>query len=258
MDEVPACLVRYGLMGHVGRFRVDPGAGFTARLKRGQAVVVQTDRGVELGEVLVAGGPYSSSEASREAQPGLSFSGPENREPDSHTRSGLDHPALLRLAAQADLEDARRSRWLGAERFPLCLRILQDGGWPLELIDVEPLLDPETTILHVLGAVDGEVSLLRAEFRARLNLDIHLEPAVANGSGIEPPPSDPAMSRRCGDCDCGDGGCSRASLAGQSVSAAEAVEGPRQSADCGTADSHSGCVSCGVSKWRAGRRHAGH
>ncbi len=47
----PAYLIRYGVMGYVGRFRASPdGIG---PLERGQSVVIQTDRGVELGEVLI-------------------------------------------------------------------------------------------------------------------------------------------------------------------------------------------------------------
>ena len=54
MEQEPAYLVRYGLMGHVGRFPLDLGTRLDARIERGQTVVILTDRGVELGEVLVA------------------------------------------------------------------------------------------------------------------------------------------------------------------------------------------------------------
>src|SRR4051812_42126306 len=50
MDDGPAYLVRYGLMGHVGRFALDPDGDEVPR--RGQSVVIRTDRGLELGEVL--------------------------------------------------------------------------------------------------------------------------------------------------------------------------------------------------------------
>ena len=42
-------LVRYGAMGHVGRFGAGPAAG---DFERGQSVVLETARGTELGEIL--------------------------------------------------------------------------------------------------------------------------------------------------------------------------------------------------------------
>ena len=45
-------LIRYGVMSHVGRFSASPDGG--SALERGQSVVIRTDRGVELGEVLIA------------------------------------------------------------------------------------------------------------------------------------------------------------------------------------------------------------
>ena len=45
-------LIRYGVMSHVGRFPALPTCDHS--LERGQLVVIQTDRGLELGEVLIA------------------------------------------------------------------------------------------------------------------------------------------------------------------------------------------------------------
>jgi hypothetical protein len=44
-------LIRYGAMGHVARFRATPHPG--GPFHRGQAVVIQSNRGIELGEVLI-------------------------------------------------------------------------------------------------------------------------------------------------------------------------------------------------------------
>ena len=44
-------LIRYGVMGHVGRFPAI--AECDSPFARGQLVVIQSDRGQELGEVLV-------------------------------------------------------------------------------------------------------------------------------------------------------------------------------------------------------------
>src|SRR5271165_6852570 len=177
MEQDPAYLVRYGLMGHVGRFPLDRGRRLEVQISRGQAVVILTDRGVELGEVLVA--PVRSSPAREDAGESQ-----EGEAPDSSVRAGdaewnldPDGPRLLRPAAAADLEDARRSQSLRAERFTLCQRILGDGGWPIDLNDVEPLLDPNTTVLHVLGSLELSLATLRSEFRSRSDFDVLFEPA---------------------------------------------------------------------------------
>ena len=49
------------------------------------------------------------------------------------------------------------------------LRILVENGWPWELIDVEPLLDGETIVLHYLGPheLDGAILRLGFELLAR-------------------------------------------------------------------------------------------
>ena len=47
-----AYLIRYGVMSHVGRFPTVPTCD--QPLKRGQPVVIQTARGLEIGEVLIA------------------------------------------------------------------------------------------------------------------------------------------------------------------------------------------------------------
>ena len=247
MPVEPLYLVRYGLMGHVGRFPLDRATKLEATITRGQAVVLLTDRGVELGEVLVAAdGSYA----------------PHDVEPNGDL--DLDRPRVLRPAVPADLEEARLSESLRSERFSLCQRILGDGGWPLDLIDVEPLLDPSTTVLHILGPLDLDLAALRSEFRSRSEFDVLFEPAgtragISQGSSRmqEPSPSVPEPIRRCGDCDCSDGGC------GATASDREVPRGPIATAkeapvsSCGTSASHSGCASCGVSQWMAGKRREG-
>ena len=69
-------LIRYGLMGQVGRFSSD-----SSRYDRGQTVVVRSYRGTELGEVLI-----------------------ELSDPDPELDPGL----VLRAAGSDDLECARQ------------------------------------------------------------------------------------------------------------------------------------------------------
>ena len=261
MERDPAYLVRYGLMGHVGRFALDLDRCHEAAIERGQAVVVLTDRGVELGEVLVASGHSSlPRDHAGESWDGTA-PGSSPHTADADLNHDPDRPRLLRLAAPADLEDARRSEALRAERFTLCQRILGDGGWTIDLIDVEPLLDQNTTVLHVLGSLNVNLAALRAEFRSRSDFDVLFEPAgsssgLARGTALESghSPSIPEPIQRCGNCDCSHGGCGATATTRKASTAAVATPENGSPASCGVSSSHSGCASCGVSKWVADKR----
>src|SRR4051794_36978074 len=113
-----AYLVRFGVMRHVGRFVAE------TPHRRGEAVVVRSRRGDELGEVL----------AEAEA-----------------TTSGTTAALLLRAAGADDWEMARRAAEDRDRRLAECERIFRDGQWPLEMIDVEPLLGDRRTVVHYLG-----------------------------------------------------------------------------------------------------------
>ncbi len=264
MERDQAYLVRYGLMGHVGRFPLDRGRRLEAQIERGQAVVILTDRGVELGEVLVA--PVRSSPAREDASESQEGEAPGSsvRAGDSERNLDPDGPRLLRPAAAADLEDARRSQSLRAERFTLCQRILGDGGWPIDLIDVEPLLDPNTTVLHVLGSLELSLAALRSEFRSRSDFDVLFEPAGSSPGRVPGPAAAPdhfpaiqEPVRRCGDCDCSEGGCGATASARKLPTVSVAPPQDDSAGACQVSSSHSGCASCGVSKWVADKRRTG-
>ena len=145
-------LIRYGVMSHVGRFSSSPDVDSV--LERGQTVVIQTDRGVELGEVLVA------LDASGE-KAGRSLS----------LDQGSRH--VLRVAGPDDLSCSRDAEELRPSRFSLCQRMLREGNWPWELIDVEPLLDGRATVLHYLGPrqLDFAASASAISYRMRFRRD---------------------------------------------------------------------------------------
>jgi hypothetical protein len=250
MEHDPGCLVRYGLMGHVGRFPFESAAGES--LERGQAVVVRTDRGLELGEVLVSPGP---SIPSRRTGAGWPDRGTGGR---GEGKDELDQsqPRVVRPASPADLECAGRSLALRPERFSTCREILDEAGWALDLLDVEPLLDQSTTVLHVLGPGNLDLALLRARFRSLSNFDVVFE-AVGSGAVLEAEwmlGSTSAASRgRCGDCDCSAGECGRAlrrtsdAVTDSEPIPAASTESP--SGACGSS-AHSGCASCVVTRYR--------
>lgn len=172
------CLVRYGLAGRVGWF-----AAVADAPGRGEAVVLRTSRGLELGEVLKA-------------------------EP-SKARAGEDSVGVfqvLRAVDPADRELAREALRLRDERFEECRRVVEQEDWPLELVDVEPLLD-FSTVLHVLPLGEFDPALVRARFRMSRDFDVHLETP-----GDDP---EPVRSGGCGSGGgCGSrGGCSSCGVA---------------------------------------------
>jgi len=186
--EESGYLVRFGLMRHVGLFLAD-----SAAYARGQEVVVRTHRGTELGEVLLG-------------------------QPDG---AGATTAQILRPAAPEDLARARRLAEGRPGQLAACERALRGGDWPLEVIDVEPLLDGDRTVLHYLGPHRLDVDRLGPILCAACGLHVILEAA-----GIDPDnrtDDDPAKAHGCGQC-AHDGGGS----------------GSAASPACGT------CSGCGV------------
>jgi hypothetical protein len=170
-----AYLIRYGVMGHIGKFAVLPGC--ETSLERDQFVVIQTHRGVELGEVLVPVGGMSALGKNGWDESSASSS-VNNASPSLAT---TDRPHVLRPAGREDLALRQQAEELRPSRFALCQRVLQEGDWPLELIDVEPLLDGNATVLHYLGPHQLDVRPLRAWFRMACDLEVVPEPF-----GIDP------------------------------------------------------------------------
>src|SRR5207247_4874784 len=116
-------LVSYGHAGEFGRFR--PTAPLLCR--RGDRVVVQTHRGVELGAVLC------------EAQPGHAQFLP-------NTSVGT----LLRAAGADDEAAAGQLQRRGEDFFADCRQLATELALPLEVLDAEILLDGRQAILHYL------------------------------------------------------------------------------------------------------------
>jgi hypothetical protein len=224
------CLVRYGLMGHVGWFALDaaPGPPF----ERGAAVVIRTSRGLELGEILVV--------------PDRETSGPPTERRALEDSIGTFR--VVRSAGDDDLALGLEVERLRGPRFETCRRIVSDAGWPLELIDVEPSLD-QTTVLHYLGD-DLDLGPIRARFRADCDFDVSFEDLGADRTtSTEPAAVAAATAPRsggCGDCDCGAGGCSTGSKSNKTPPGATA-------AGCDE-PAHGGCSSCGLAALLKDRR----
>ncbi len=198
-------LIRYGSMGQVGPF-----AWGASDLRRGQTVVIRSHRGTELGEVLV---PRSSPSTSSSEQDGSAY--------------------VVRVATKDDLARAQQVEGERQERLALCQSVFDEGIWPLELIDVEPLLEERRTVLHYLGPHGLDTVGLLTVFRTKYGLDIMLQPAGKDVPDIRDAEEEDA-SGGCGHCG-SDGGCG-------------------SGGGCGSDSSSEGCSSCGVKGLLSKRR----
>jgi hypothetical protein len=227
-------------MGHVGRFRALPQCD--GPLGRGQLVVIQTERGVELGEILV---PVEEHRGGVRAREKGSATGLDDPEPEAARRS-----RVLRLAGTDDLASSRRAEAMRTDRFLLCRRVLEEADWPVELVDVELLLDERATVLHYLGPRSLDAASLRARFRMTCDFDVLLEPVGADLEEATAEAIDPAVvDHGCTSCGRSGGGCgsrSTESTTGEGVVAGSTARG------C-AATPHSGCASCGISRLLAAR-----
>ncbi len=162
-------LVRYGTTPEVARCVVDAGVALT----RGNAVVVQTHRGEQLGTLL-------ERERSVAAVDEIEFE-------------------ILRRASDADLLQAQQSRQRCEQAFGVWTQRITDWELQIELLDVEETIDGQKTILYVLcerGPDSTKLALQAAA--AGLGL-IEVQPVSAEGLVVIAPSG--------GGCGTGGGGC---------------------------------------------------
>jgi len=228
-------------MSHVGRFSASPVRD--TRLERGQVVVVQTDRGIELGEILIV--VDGSSDHATDW--------PTDRPstPREHELTQANSSCVLRVASPDDLARSLCAKEMRIDRLAVCEQILRDSDWPWPVVDVEPLLDARSTVLHYLGPHHIDVAPLRARFRVECDFDVIFEP-VGDDTGEERGSPVEQLENQgvggCGSCDCSrDGGCGRAVAASPN----DANEHRKHAASACSSEPHAGCSSCGISRMKA-------
>jgi cell fate regulator YaaT (PSP1 superfamily) len=185
-------LIGYGVLGDFGCFpAVTPLA-----CRRGEPVVVRSPRGVELGTVLGPAGPGHAAYLANRAT-----------------------GQLLRLATPADLANADERRRQGHCFVAEARRLAADLGLPVEVLDVEILLDGEHAVVHLVHWDDFDPRPFVSTLSRTHAVHIALEDLTRSAAHAE-------SAQGCGRPGCGQasGGC--------------ASEG-----GCGT--SH-GCASCGL------------
>jgi len=216
-------------------------------------VVIQSERGIELGEVLIGVDEESLPDSSYRHETH------ENDSDDGNSVATISQTRVLRAAASEDLARATQINDLRPVRFAQCQRIIEEAGWPWQLVDIEPLLDGQATILHYLGPQPHDAALVRARFRVACDFDVLLEPVGREPEEIE---SEDAEEEHgcggggsCGSCSHGSDATSERTTsppASPSPSANDSLSVPEkrgtEPSSCG------GCDSCGVRPLMAARR----
>jgi len=170
--EPAQVLVRYGTIPQVARYKMPEAED--AGIRRGLFVVVETERGQELGEVLEI---LSKSLA------------------EHHDASGC----IIRAATSGDRELQRRRQAEAAAAFEQWEQRISEWDLELQLVDIEHTLDGSRTILYVLnnrGAETTRLALLAAAGGLGI---VNVQPVTAEGVVQE-------SGGGCGSsCGCGDG-----------------------------------------------------
>jgi hypothetical protein len=176
MDNGGEYLVSHGSGGAVGRFAAADGSSY----HRGERVVVESRRGLELGVVLCPTTPR-------------------------HARL-LHDPAvgrLVRAAGAADEAQLRRLRSLSDALFADGRRLAAEGGLPFEILDVEVLLDGSRAVVQHLSWAECDYITFADTLSRAHGLEVLMEDLAI-----------PAASAPEEHGGCGEPGCGRANGAG--------------------------------------------
>lgn len=178
MIEIQDYLLSYGNAGNFGRFHaVKPLA-----CRRGDRAVVRTPRGLEIGCILCA-----------------------TTQGHAHHLPNTSVGALLRLVTADDEQAATRMQSLGRDIFEDARQCASDSALPMEILDVEVLLDGSQAIVHHVHWTDCDVrpfvSGLSKQHRIQIALHDWTRTPDAEGCGR------PDCGQGKGGCDsCGNGG----------------------------------------------------
>jgi cell fate regulator YaaT (PSP1 superfamily) len=146
-SPVPRFIVRHGVMRFLGPFEARAGVGYP----RGASVIVRTERGLEVGEVLCDATPRAVEYL-------------------SEPTGGV----IVRAVTTED--QLQRERHADAERqeFEVCARIIDQRRLQMELVDVEHLFGGERIVFYFLAEkrVDFRdlVKDLAREFHTRIEM----------------------------------------------------------------------------------------
>ncbi len=155
--------VRYGFMRQFGEFT----APADLKLSSGSTVVVQTDRGIELGAaVLTDGCRFGHPVDPEQIERYVAASGADVY----LRRSGR----VLRAATNDDLAEARHIRAGTAAKIAFCRELVARHGLPMKLVDCEHLFGGERIVFYFMseGRVDFRALVrdLAHEYQTRIEM----------------------------------------------------------------------------------------
>ena len=174
-------LVRYGNIPEVARFTYE----LPAVPARGERVVVQTHRGLELGTAL---------EMLRKGVNG-------HDHPDDAAAAASMIETVVRAATSEDEQQAAELQAQAQRDFPVWQDRLREWKLDLELIDLEWTLDRQKLVLYVLGGRGPDTTRLAILAAAAGLAVIEVQPVSADG--LVPLPAEGGG----GGCGSGGGGC---------------------------------------------------
>ncbi len=159
-DQVPMILARYGYIAVTALF-----CHSLSQPKSGTKVVLRTERGVELGEVVAR-----LSEISNCCSSGTD----EQKKPGACCEKQQSRGKVLRVANSQDLVDQRHLESSALEERKYCMREIKRLNLDMKVVTVEHLLGGERIIFYFMAEhrVDFRelVKLLAAEYRTRIEM----------------------------------------------------------------------------------------
>jgi cell fate regulator YaaT (PSP1 superfamily) len=161
-------IIRYGAMGRVGEFSMKPGANLPYAAK----VVVQTERGIELGEQVGAPCALCCADQIREqAQAYLRNSGPEF----CYSRAGR----ILRAANEQDISEQRHLNAHVEEDINHCAEVAGQLGLDLKVVTAEHLLGGERIVFYFRSPTRVDFRQLVKELAQRYRTRIEMRQVQA-------------------------------------------------------------------------------
>jgi cell fate regulator YaaT (PSP1 superfamily) len=159
----PTTAVRYGAMNYIGEFTYKPGSTFRC----GGKVVIQTDRGIELGEQVSLFCNGCSSQVTREQiKQYVQNSGPEFYR--------LNAGRIIREATPDDVNDHQHLNAHIAEDLDRCALLAAQLNLPIKIVTCEHLLGGERIVFYFRSEdrIDFRelVRLLASHYRTRIEM----------------------------------------------------------------------------------------
>ncbi|HUY93019.1 MAG TPA: PSP1 C-terminal domain-containing protein [Pirellulales bacterium] len=167
-------LVRVGALSQVGRFA----AVDAARYPRGTRVVVRSERGLELGEVLAP--------------------------PVVESQTAADGQILRGMTVEDQLLEARLNKNRQAA-YAACQHRLDELGLPVALMDVEHLFDGQTLVFYFLGEQPPELQSVTSELAELYDAQVQFRAfadTLARGCGPDCG-TEAAAGQGCASCSTG-------------------------------------------------------